>query len=42
MQAWIGNAAMRSTSDGNIFVLECNSRAEITFKDLVFELRFEE
>lgn len=43
MQAWIGNAGMRvSELDTNAVRVECNSRSEVTFSDLVFDLVFEE
>jgi len=43
MQAWVGNAGMRvSESSSNVMTVECNSRPEVTFQDLVFDLVFEE
>lgn len=42
MQAWIGNAGMRITKSADQrFTIECNSRPEVTFKDLVFDLIIE-
>jgi hypothetical protein len=41
MQAWIGNAAMRVVESGpNSVSVACNSRHEITFADLVFDVIF--
>ena len=42
MQAWVGNAAMRAIESGpNAVTVECNSRPEVTFADLVFDVIFE-
>jgi len=42
-QAWIGNAGMRTTEfAAGIIAVECNSRPEITFRDLVFDLYLEQ
>lgn len=39
IQAWVGNAGMRvhKVSDDRV-IAECNSRTEVTFQDLVFEI----
>ena len=39
MQAWVGNAGMRAEErEPRVFAVECNSRLEVTFKDLVFDV----
>lgn len=41
-QAWVGNAGMRITVTGaSSWRIACNSRSEITFEDLVFDLVLE-
>jgi hypothetical protein len=43
MQAWVGNAAMRVVELGrNSVAVACNSRQEVTFSDLEFDVVFEE
>jgi hypothetical protein len=43
MQAWIGNAGMRvSEATSDHLIVDCNSRSEITFADLSFDVFFEE
>lgn len=43
MQAWVGNAGMRTRESGpNVITVECNARSEVTFADLVFDIMFEE
>jgi hypothetical protein len=43
MQAWIGNAGIRAVhTSADSVTLECNSRPEVTFDDLVFDLVFDE
>lgn len=42
MSAWVGNAGMRTTvSKEQRITVECNSRPEVTFEDLVFDLVIE-
>jgi len=41
-QAWVGNAAMmiQDVRPG-VVRIRCNSRPEVTFQDLIFEIQFE-
>src|SRR5687768_3585126 len=42
MNAWLGNAAMRvSRPREDRVIVECNSRTEVTFRDVVFDLVFD-
>ena len=42
-QAWVGNSGMIvQVLDASVLRFRCNSRSEITFEDLVFDVEFEE
>ena len=42
-QAWVGNAGMMvEERDAGALRFHCNSRPEVTFEDLVFDVEFEE